>query len=101
MGIRASEFLNRFAGEPWCRIDEHPKLRQAFLALCSRMPAEVFENLPKIIAITPLPRQDAFTMHAPGLTEKDALIFIPPHYEERSQEANDFMLAHEFAHIAL
>jgi hypothetical protein len=102
MKTTASDFLNRFAGEPWCRIDERPKLRQAFLVLCSRMPTEVFENLPKIITITPLPKQDAFTMRAPeGLTEKDAAIFIPPHYEDRSQAENDFMLAHEFAHTAL
>lgn len=101
MRITATDYLNRFASEPWVMIDERPKLRMAFLMLCSRMPADVFESLPKIVTIAPLPKQDAFSVKAPALTENDALIFVPPHYEERTQEENDFMLAHEFAHIAL
>lgn len=101
MKTGATNCLNRFAGEPWVMIDKRPKLRSAFVTLCSRVPADVFESLPKIVTIAPLPKQDAFSVKAPALTENDALIFVPPHYEERTQEENDFMLAHEFAHIAL
>jgi hypothetical protein len=99
--ITVSAFLNKFAPEPWCMIDERLKLKQAFLVLYSRMPDEVLEHLPKVITIAPLPIQDAFTVHAPTSTENDALIFVPPHYEGRDQEDNNFMLAHEFAHIVL
>jgi hypothetical protein len=83
------EFRSRFTQEPWYEPHGRQKLDKAILLFCIRIPR-----------VAP-PQNGAFTGKASSLTESDAVVFIPFHFEERSQEENDFALAHQFAHAIL
>jgi hypothetical protein len=100
--IDFDNFVDRFCPDPWCDLDERPKLTQAIKLLCERMPQDVFDNLPQVTLFAPAQWKRGEAIHTVPSYDKDAaMVYIAPHLEKMSQAGNDFTLAHEFAHVVL
>ena len=96
--IDFDELCDRLASYPWAELDERPKLVQALRLLCERMPEDVYDDLLPLLIFAPAPWKHGSVMPVP---RSRLMIYLAPDLEAKSQEQNNFTVAHEFAHAAL
>ena len=96
-------FLDLFIDSRYCDLDVRPKTAKALIKLAERIPDNIVSDLPRIVVFAPNP--DDYGSCTPLMPSnssgEDALIYLAPLLERRSQTEVDFTVAHEFAHAAL
>jgi hypothetical protein len=92
------DFRYQFIETGWFDYDRH-KTIEAMRKLSERIPYEVLENLSPLVVFAPSPVKLG-EMKPFGLGDR-LFLYLGPRLERERLNEVDFIVAHEFAHVAL